>query len=53
VAILASVPFETAVALGELRRKGIAVTAVVNMFDDEKFGQASALLRPKASRPGS
>ena len=44
VAILASVTFETAVALGELRHKGIAVTAIVNMFDDEKFGQASALL---------
>ncbi len=44
VAIVASVTFDTAVALGELRHKGIAVTAIVNMFDDEAFGQASALL---------
>jgi len=44
VAILTSANFETAVALGELRHKGIAVTAILNMYDDAVFAEASALL---------
>jgi uncharacterized protein (DUF58 family) len=44
VAILASVSYETAIALSELRHKGIAVTVIVNMYDDEEFAAASALL---------
>jgi hypothetical protein len=44
VAILASVGVETAVALGELRRKGLAVTAVLNLYEDLEFERASALL---------
>lgn len=44
VAILASVNIETAVALGELRQKGLAVTAILNLYDDTKFAQASAQL---------
>jgi uncharacterized protein (DUF58 family) len=44
VAILASVNIETAVALGELRQKGLAVTAILNLYDDTEFAQASAQL---------
>ncbi len=44
VAVLGSPSFETAVALGMLRRNGFAVTAVVNLFDDVEFERASALL---------
>jgi uncharacterized protein (DUF58 family) len=35
IAILPDVPEETAIALGNLRRQGFAVTAVVVMYDDE------------------
>jgi uncharacterized protein (DUF58 family) len=35
VAILPDVPEETAIALGNLRRQGFAVTTVVVMYDDE------------------
>jgi uncharacterized protein (DUF58 family) len=35
VAVLPDVPDETAIALGNLRRRGFAVTAVLIMFDDE------------------
>jgi uncharacterized repeat protein (TIGR01451 family) len=34
VAVLPDVPFETAIALGNLRRRGFAVTAVLIMLDD-------------------
>jgi uncharacterized repeat protein (TIGR01451 family) len=44
VAILASPSLDAIVALGELRRKGLAVTAIVNLYDDEEFRRASALL---------
>jgi uncharacterized repeat protein (TIGR01451 family) len=44
VAILSAINIETAVALGELRHKGLAVTAFINIFDDEEFALASALL---------
>ncbi len=44
VALLASPSIETAVALGELRRKGLAVTAILNLYDDVEFEQASAQL---------
>jgi uncharacterized repeat protein (TIGR01451 family) len=44
VAILASTNIETAVALGELRRKGLAVTAFLNIFDDVEFALASGQL---------
>ena len=35
VALLPDVPPESAIALGNLRRRGFAVTAVLVMFDDE------------------
>ncbi|MEE8451562.1 MAG: DUF58 domain-containing protein [Thermoguttaceae bacterium] len=44
VAMPASVPAETAVTLGNLRRRGFAVTAIVNIFDEYEFEQASARL---------
>lgn len=44
VALLASPSVETAVALGELRRKGLAVTAILNLYDDLQFEQAAAHL---------
>ena len=44
VAMPASVPEETAVTLGNLRRRGFAVTAIVNIFDQYEFEQASARL---------
>lgn len=44
VALLASPSFETIVALGELRRKGFAVTAILNLYDDGQFERAWAQL---------
>jgi uncharacterized protein (DUF58 family) len=44
VALLSSSTIETAVALGELRHKGLAVTAILNLFDDTEFERASAQL---------
>ena len=44
VALLASPSIETAVALGDLRRKGLAVTAILNLYDDMEFERASAQL---------
>ena len=44
VAILASLSIETAVALGELRHKGLAVTAILNLYNDMEFERASAQL---------
>jgi len=41
IAILPPGSTESAVALGNLRRRGFAVTALVNMFDDYEFGQAA------------
>ena len=44
VAMLPSVPAETAITLGNLRRRGFAVTAIVNLYDDEAFRQAAGRL---------
>jgi len=44
VALLTSPSIETAVALGELRRKGLAVTAILNVYDDTEFERASGQL---------
>lgn len=44
VALLASVNIETAVALGELRHQGLAVTAILNLYDDQEFERAWAQL---------
>ncbi len=44
VALLPAVTAETAIALGNLRRRGLAVTAIVNLYDQGDFEQASARL---------
>ncbi len=44
VAIVSQVTPEIAIALGNLRRQGYAVTALVNMYDEFEFGQAAGLL---------
>lgn len=44
IAILPRVHEETAVALGNLRRRGLAVTAIVNLFDDDVFAESAGLL---------
>jgi uncharacterized protein (DUF58 family) len=44
VAILSTLQIDTALALGELRRKGLAVTAIMNLYEDHVFEQASAQL---------
>jgi uncharacterized protein (DUF58 family) len=44
VAILTSVTPETAVALGNLRRRGFAVTALVNTFEERDYAEAAGML---------
>jgi hypothetical protein len=44
LAVLPSVSNQSAVALGNLRRKGFAVTAIVNVYDREDFEEASGRL---------
>ncbi len=44
VALLASPSVETIVALGELHRRGLAVTAILNLYDDGDFERAWAQL---------
>lgn len=44
VAILTGVTVETATALGSLRRRGFAVTAILNMFEEREFAEAAGKL---------
>jgi uncharacterized repeat protein (TIGR01451 family) len=44
VAILTAVTDDTAVALGNLRRRGFAVTALVNVYDDRQYAEAAGKL---------
>lgn len=44
IVILPKVTMETAIALGELRRQGFAVTAVINTYEEEDFAHASGPL---------
>ncbi len=44
VAILTSVTTETAIALGNLRRRGFAVTAILNVYENFDFAEASGPL---------
>jgi uncharacterized protein (DUF58 family) len=44
VALLPSVSAETAIALGSLKRRGYAVTALLLMFEDEDFADAMGRL---------
>jgi uncharacterized protein (DUF58 family) len=44
LALLPTVSAQTAVALGNLRRSGFAVSAILNVYDQDDFAQASARL---------
>jgi uncharacterized protein (DUF58 family) len=44
VAILTVVSVDTAVALGNLRRRGFAVTAFVNVYEDSEYAEAAGKL---------
>jgi uncharacterized protein (DUF58 family) len=44
VAILTSVSDETAVALGNLRRRGFAVTAFISIYEDRQYAEAAGKL---------
>ncbi len=44
LAVLSSVTTETAVALGNLRRRGLAVSAILNVYDEDDFAQAAGQL---------
>jgi len=44
LAILTAVTPETAVALGNLRRRGFAVTAIINVFDERDYAEAAGHL---------
>ena len=44
IVILPKVTMETAIALGELRRQGYAITAVINTYEDEDFAHAAGPL---------
>ena len=44
IAVLPSVTMETAVALGNLRRGGYAVTAILIMYDHEEYSRAAGKL---------
>ncbi len=44
VAILTTVTPSAAIALGNLRRRGFAVTAILNVFEDRDFAEAAGLL---------
>jgi uncharacterized protein (DUF58 family) len=44
IAILTGVTADAAVALGNLRRRGFAVVAVLNLFEDRDYAEAAGLL---------
>ena len=44
IALLPAVTTESAIALGNLRRKGLAVTAILNLYDQGDFEQAAGRL---------
>ena len=53
IAILPPGSTESAIALGNLRRRGFAVTAILNMYEDYDFADAAAPFWPRASRRGT
>jgi hypothetical protein len=44
IAVLTSVTTESAIALGNLRRRGMAVTAIVNVYDEYDFARIAGPL---------
>ena len=51
VAILTRRDVETAVALGNLRRRGLAVTAILNLYEDASSPKRPASCSPSGSKP--
>ena len=51
VAILTRLTDDAAIALGNLRRRGFAVSVILNMYDGWEFGEAAAPWPPRALRP--
>lgn len=50
IAILTQTTIETALALGNLRRAGYTVTAIVNIYDEYEFAQAAGKLLSEGIR---
>ena len=50
IALLTSVTPEAAIALGNLRRRGMAVTAIVNVYDEYDFAESPARWWPSGSK---
>jgi hypothetical protein len=44
IALLTAVTPEMAIALGNLRRRGLAVTAIINVYDEYEFAKLAAPL---------
>ena len=44
IVILRQATMETAIALGELRRQGYAITAVINTYEEDDFASAAGPL---------
>ncbi|MCC9608850.1 DUF58 domain-containing protein [Blastopirellula sp. JC732] len=50
IAVLTETTVETALALGNLRRAGYTVTAIINIFDEYEFAQAAGKLLAEGIR---
>ena len=50
VAILPAATTESAIALGNLRRQGFAVSVILNLYDEYEFAQASGPLLAEGKR---
>ncbi|TWT29713.1 DUF58 domain-containing protein [Blastopirellula retiformator] len=50
IAVLTESTVETALALGNLRRSGFTVTAIINIFDEYEFAQAAGKLLAEGIR---
>ena len=44
IAVLSEVTEENAIALGNLAREGYAVTAILNMYENDEYAEASGKL---------
>lgn len=51
VVIVSTVTSDVAIALGTLRRRGLAVTALVNCFDEYEYAQAAGALLAEGVEP--
>ncbi len=44
MAVLSDMTLETALVLGNLRRRGFSVTAIVNLYEETDFARCAGLL---------